>query len=134
MLALTIISGVNYGCETGFLVGAVTMLTSNILFSQGPWTPWQMFAMGLCGALAGLIFRRRPNRVGLCIYGGIAAVGIYGLIMNLSSAVIWQSEPSLQTILVYLIAGFPMDCVHAAATVLFLWILNSKTFTSVISR
>lgn len=134
VLALTIISGVNYGCETGFLVGAVTMLTSNILFSQGPWTPWQMFAMGLCGALTGLIFRRRPNRVGLCIYGGIAAVGIYGLIMNLSSAVIWQSEPSLQTILVYLIAGFPMDCVHAAATVLFLWILNSKTFTSVISR
>ena len=134
VLAITIISGVNFGCETGFLVGAVTMLTSNILFSQGPWTPWQMFAMGLCGAVAGIIFRRKPNRVALCVYGGLSAVGIYGVIMNLSSAVIWQSELSLQSVIAYLIAGFPMDCVHAAATVLFLWILNSKTFMSAFDR
>ena len=38
VLALTIISGVALGGETGFLVGAVTMLASNVLFSQGPWT------------------------------------------------------------------------------------------------
>ena len=134
VLAITIISGVSFGCETGFLVGAVTMLTSNILFSQGPWTPWQMFAMGLCGAVAGIIFRRKPNRVALCVYGGLSAVGIYGVIMNLSSAVIWQSELTWQSVLTYLIAGFPMDCVHAAATVLFLWILNSKTFVSAFDR
>ena len=54
--------------------------------------------------------------------------------MNLSSAVIWQSELSLQSVFAYLIAGFPMDCVHAAATVLFLWILNSKTFVSAFDR
>ena len=41
-----------FGWETGFLVRAVTMLTSNVLFSQGPWTPWQMFAMGIIGFLA----------------------------------------------------------------------------------
>ena len=35
------------GGETGFLVGAMTILASNVLFSQGPWTPFQMFAMGI---------------------------------------------------------------------------------------
>ena len=58
VLALTIITGVALGGETGFLVGAVTMLTSNMLFSQGPWTPWQMFAMGIIGFLAGVLFKR----------------------------------------------------------------------------
>ena len=55
VVAMTILAGVAFGGETGFLVGAMTMLVSNMLFSQGPWTPWQMFAMGI-NRLAG----RRP--------------------------------------------------------------------------
>ena len=35
--ALVILSGVAFGGETGFLVGAMSMLTSNVLFGQGPW-------------------------------------------------------------------------------------------------
>lgn len=58
VMALTIISGVALGGETGFLVGAVTMLVSNILFSQGAWTPFQMFCMGIIGFLAGVLFRK----------------------------------------------------------------------------
>ena len=50
--ALVILSGVAFGGETGFLVGAMSMLTSNVLFGQGPWTPFQMFAMGLIGFLS----------------------------------------------------------------------------------
>jgi energy-coupling factor transport system ATP-binding protein len=57
--ALVIISGVAFGGETGFLVGAVTMLVSNIMFSQGPWTPgrclpWEssVFSPGCCFARA----------------------------------------------------------------------------------
>ena len=57
VLALVIIAGVAFGGETGFLVGAVTMLSSNVLFSQGPWTSWQMFSMGIIGFLAGVLFR-----------------------------------------------------------------------------
>jgi energy-coupling factor transport system ATP-binding protein len=34
--AMVIISGVAFGGETGFLVGAVTMLASNFMFGQGP--------------------------------------------------------------------------------------------------
>ena len=55
--AFIILAGAAFGGETGFLVGAVTMLCSNMFFGQGPWTPYQMFAMGLIGFLAGVLFR-----------------------------------------------------------------------------
>ena len=47
VMAFVIISAVCFGAESGFLVGALSMLVSNMLFGQGPWTPWQMFSMGI---------------------------------------------------------------------------------------
>lgn len=125
VMALTIIAGVALGGETGFLVGAVTMLVSNILFSQGPWTPWQMFAMGIIGFLAGVLYKKGlllRSRGSLCVFGAICTFLIYGGIMNPASALIWGSETlNLKMLLGYYISGFPMDAVHAASTVLFLW-------------
>ena len=126
VMALVIISGVALGAETGFLVGAVTMLASNVLFSQGPWTMWQMFSMGIIGFLAGILFRKgllRRGRGSLAAFGAIAAVFVYGIIMNAASAVMWSPAGlSWDTLLAYCISGLPMDLVHAAATVIFLLI------------
>ena len=122
--AVTIIAGVAFGGETGFLVGAMTMLASNVMFSQGPWTPWQMFAMGIIGFLAGVLFRKgllRRNRLALCIYGAMACILIYGGIMNPASALMWAGTINWGTILTYYVSGFPVDYVHAAATWIFLW-------------
>ena len=124
VMALTIIAGVAFGGETGFLVGAMTMLASNVLFSQGPWTPWQMFSMGVIGFLAGLLFRKgflRRTRNSLCVFGALSALLIYGGIMNPASALMWANELNWKILLTYYISGFPMDCIHAAATGLFLW-------------
>lgn len=124
VLAMTIIAGVAFGGETGFLVGAVTMLVSNILFSQGPWTPWQMFATGIIGFLAGVLYKKgllRRTKASLCAFGALSAIVIYGGIMNPASVLIWGSETlNLKMILSYYITGFPMDCIQAAATVIFL--------------
>ena len=127
VLALVIISGVALGGEGGFLVGALSMLLSNIVFGQGPWTPWQMFAMGLVGFLAGVLYRRgvlRRGRVSLSVFGAIAALAVYGLIMNISSAFTWYTELSWQSIAAYCLSGFPVDVVHASATVVYLWIFG----------
>jgi len=125
VMAITIISGVAFGGETGFLVGAVTMLVSNMLFSQGPWTPWQMFAMGLTGFFAGILFRKgllSRTKISLCIYGAIVAVIIYGGIMNPASALIWSTEKlNMEIITAYYITGFPMDCIQAFGTAFFLY-------------
>lgn len=123
--ALTIIAAVALGGESGFLVGAVTMLVSNMLMSQGPWTPWQMFAMGLIGFMAGLIFQKgllRQSRLSLSVFGALAALVLYGGIMNGASALMWTTELNIGVLLSYYISGFPMDCVHAIATAFFLWV------------
>ncbi len=125
VLALVIISGVAFGGETGFLVGAMTMLCSNVLFGQGPWTPWQMFSMGIIGFLAGVLFRKgllRRSRVSLCIFGALSTIVIYGGIMNPASALMWSNTLEWKTLLSYYVTGFPVDLVHACATVLFLWL------------
>ncbi len=126
VMALVIISGVAFGGETGFLVGALTMLASNVLYSQGPWTPWQMFSMGIIGFLAGVLFRKgllRRSRGSLATFGAFAAIIFYGGIMNLSSALLYNTANlSWKILLAYYVSGLPMDLVHGAATVIFLLI------------
>lgn len=125
VMAIAILAGAAFGGETGFLVGAVTMLASNLFFSQGPWTPWQMFAMGLVGFLAGLIFKRGrllARRAQLSIFGALCALIVYGGIMNFASALMWTTNLTWEILLPYYLTGCPMDCIHAAATAFFLWI------------
>lgn len=56
--ALVILTGVSFGPEAGFLVGALGRFVCNFFQGQGPWTPWQMFCWGLLGFLAGLVFNK----------------------------------------------------------------------------
>jgi energy-coupling factor transport system ATP-binding protein len=124
VLALTMIAGVAFGGEVGFLVGAMTMLTSNMIFGQGPWTPWQMFAMGIIGFLAGVLFKKgwlRRTRASLAVFGAFTAVIIYGGIMNPAAAMMMSSEAlKVETLLACYITGLPMDLVHGFGTAIFL--------------
>ena len=102
----------------------MTNLVSNNMFGQGPWTPWQMFALGLIGFLAGTLFRKgllRRSRGSLAVFGAFCAIVIYGGIMNPASGLVWAQELTWKTLLAYYVTGFPVDCVRGAATALFLW-------------
>lgn len=127
VVAVTIISAVCFGAESGFLVGALSMLSSNMLFGQGPWTPWQMFAAGIIGFLAGILFQKgwlKARKISLCIYGFLATVFIYGGIMNLASLVMTSYAITKRNLLAIYMSGLPVDLVHASATVIFLWIAS----------
>ena len=121
--AVVILSGVALGGEAGFLVGAVTALVSNFYFGQGPWTPYQMFALGLLGFFAGLLFcgRKQPPRALLCLYGFLSVLLVYGGIMNPAAVLMAQSAPTLPMFVAAYAAGLPMDLVHALSTVVFLF-------------
>lgn len=56
--AMVILAGVAFGPETGFLVGAISRISCNFFMGQGMWTPWQMVAWGILGALAGILFSK----------------------------------------------------------------------------
>lgn len=127
VLAVVIIAGVTFGCETGFMVGTVTAFVSNFFFGQGPWTPWQMFALGVAGFLAGLLFYRGllpQKRSVLCIFGFAVTLVLYGTIMNISSVLMYQEAVNLKMLLASVSAGLPFDFVHALSTAVFLFLIS----------
>ncbi|MEG2420407.1 MAG: ATP-binding cassette domain-containing protein [Oscillospiraceae bacterium] len=123
--ALVIIAAVAFGGESGFVVGALTMLLSNLFYSQGPATPWQMFAMGIVGFLAGVLFKKgvlRRDRVALSVFGFLVTFLVYGVIMNTSLVFTYQEKPTLAMLGTYVLLGVPFDLIHAIATAFFLWV------------
>ncbi len=127
VVALIIISGVCFGAETGFLVGAVTAFVSNMFFGQGPWTIWQMFALGIIGFLAGILFKKgliQKTRLSLCVFGFIATFIIYGGIMNPASVIMWQNNITKKMIISAYVAGIPFDLIHSVSSAFFLWFIS----------
>ncbi len=122
--AIVIIAAVCFGGETGFLVGALTGFVSNFFFGQGPWTPWQMFAFGIIGFLAGVLAKKgllRKSKLPLCIFGFVATLVIYGGIMNPASVLIWQATPKVEMFVSASALGLPFDLIHATSTAFFLF-------------
>lgn len=126
MAAVIIIAGIGLGAEAGFLTGVVSGFVSNFFFGQGPWTPWQMFALGIIGFLAGLLFYQKKiafPKVFQCLYGGVATFVIYGFLMDTASVLNVMQGWSKEAFLASYISGIPFNFVHAFSTVLFLAIL-----------
>lgn len=78
MFGVIIIAGIALGAQNGFLVGAVSAFASNFFLAQGPWTPWQMLAYGLCGCIAGIFYYNKEKlpRDGL-------SLGLFGFVLVL---------------------------------------------------
>ena len=119
--AICILAGACLGRRDGFMVGALAALSSNFFFGQGPWTPWQMYAWGLVGYLAGVLedaglLKRRGV---VLVYGFLSAM-LYGLLLNGWYVIGFVHPLSWPAVLAAYAAGFPLDCVHGIATVVFL--------------
>ncbi|MEC0268595.1 ECF transporter S component [Paenibacillus anseongense] len=136
VVAMVIIAGVCLGAEAGFLVGVVTGFVSNFFFGQGPWTPWQMFAFGIIGFLAGVLFKKgilRRNKAALCIFGGLTTFFIYGGLLNPASVLMSPVQPTKEMFLLAYLQGIPFDLIHAVSTVIFLYFI-AKPMLSKLDR
>lgn len=126
--AIVIITGVSLGSEAGFITGALTAFVSNMFFGQGPWTPWQMFALGLIGFLSGILFndqiKTKWRLFLLCAFGAFATVGIYGQIMDTQFVFASAQKVTWDMFLAAYASGLPMNLIFAAATVFFLLVLT----------
>lgn len=120
---VVIVSGVVFGAEAGWMVGATAGLVSNFFLGQGPWTPWQMFAWGMAGYTAGLFAHRsewRRKRLPLALFG-LAWGYLFGWIMNVTLALDqWMQTRSWDAVLAKYALGLPFETIHAAANVFFI--------------
>lgn len=124
--AIVIIVGICLGGETGFLVGCVTAFVSNFIFGQGPWTPWQMFAFGIIGFFAGILFKNNllpKKRIWISIFGFVVTFVLYGLIMNTASVLMMSAVPNMQSLVSAIAVGIPMDLIHGISTAVFLFLI-----------
>ena len=117
---IVVLSGFALGGAPGFAVGAVAALASNVVFGQGPWTPWQMAAWGICGlAGAGLrhLMRGRPHRVRLALACGVLGL-LYGAILDFSTWVV-GTDHGLAAYLAVSGTSLPFNVAHAVGNVVF---------------
>jgi len=115
---IIVFAGYALGGAPGFAVGAFTALGSNLWFGQGPWTPWQMTAWGLCGVLGALLTlgTRNAGRLTLAATCGFAAI-FYGALMNFSLMATYGGELSWTKFWFYEGQAVAFEVAHFTANV-----------------
>ncbi len=118
---IVLLSGYVLGGAPGFAVGAVAALASNVFFGQGPWTPFQMGAWGLCGILGAtlaVLSRRSLGRWPLALSCGVAGLG-FGVIMDFQTWVSLSGSHTLAQFWVISGASLSFNVAHALGNVAF---------------
>ena len=132
--AIVMIAGVALGSRSGFLVGAISLLVSDFVFGQGPWTPWQMLAYGIAGFVAGFLAERGviprsdlSNRAKtlLSLAGAAFVIVVVGPILDTCSLFTMVSVITPESALAIYASGLPVNAVQATATAITLFILSN---------
>ena len=122
--AITVVAAMYLGREAGFVVGALSAVVSNFYFGQGPWTPFQMFAWGFLGFLAGVLAQPlKRQKIWMCLYGVLAGV-LFSLIMDVWSTLWADGGFNLSRYLAACISALPFTIEYAVSNVIFLLLLT----------
>jgi len=122
-----IVCALVFGAESGFMIGAVTAIVSNLFFGQGPWTPWQMLAWGMVGFSAGLLGKQAwlQHRVALALFG-FAWGFLYGWIMDIYVvAELLSTGGTWREVAVKFVASFYFDLAHALTNAVLLFLFGA---------
>lgn len=118
--AITIITAIWLGKEAGFVVGAMSAVISNFYFGQGPWTPFQMFAWGMLGFLAGIFAKpMRKKKAALCILGVLAGV-LYSITLDVWTTIWAEGTFRFSRYLAAVVTAAPTTIEYAVSNVIFL--------------
>lgn len=119
--ALTILSGMYLGSEAGFLTGAMAALLSNFYFGQGPWTPFQMFAWGMIGWIAGFLAEPMKRSRGLLLAYGVLSGVLYSLLMDVWTVLWYNNTFDYRLYLASVVTALPHTILYAVSNFMFLW-------------
>ena len=121
IFAIIMLSGIAFGPETGFLVGAISAFASNFFYGQGPYTPWQMFAYGAGGLLAGFLFAkgRLPRKpVVMGVFGFLTTLLLVGPLLDTCSVFLELSVINVRTAWPRYVSGFWVNLSQGVCTFL----------------
>jgi energy-coupling factor transport system substrate-specific component len=122
--AIVIITAIYLGAEAGFITGAFSAVVSNFYFGQGPWTPFQMFAWGLIGFLAGLLAKRLvESNVLLIIFGALSGV-VFSFIMDVWTTLWADGTFNIARFIASITTAAPFTVVYMVSNVIFLLLLT----------
>lgn len=122
--AVTVLSGVYFGCEAGVLCGALSAVLSSMMFEMGPWVPFQMLAWGLCGLLGGLLSRWIRRHGWLLVPVGIVCGALFSLVMDVWTVVSIDNAFRFPRYAAALASSLPMTGIYAVSNAVFLLVLN----------
>lgn len=128
---IIIMVGIVYGGETGFLVGILTALVSDLFLGLGYWTFFQMIAWGLMGYTSGLFSEKLDNIYFRVIFGFVWAF-IYGFITDFAMFP-FMSAVNISSLVALYIAAIPLDLVHGIINAVLLAIVY-KWFKNIFER
>ena len=117
---LIMVTAYVFGAQTGFMVGAVAAIVSNIFFGQGPWTIWQMLAWGFVGLTAGAL-RKTPfmRNFILRIVTGFILGFLFGIIMDVWMILNMGDSLNLSLFIFYFQLSFAFNLAHALSNIFF---------------
>ena len=145
VVAIIMITGMAFGPSAGFLTGAMGAFVSNFVFGQGPWTPWQMFAVGIAGFIFGLLSGKGPvkaeaglpsgfsggrslkkilQRLPVSLFGFLVIVVIVGPILDTCTLFTMTTAVSGASAATVYLAGLPVNLIHGAAVFVTLFFLT----------
>lgn len=122
-----IVTGLVFGAESGFIVGAIAAIVSNIFLGQGPWTPWQMYAWGMMGMSAGLLRNTwwMKKLWGKITFGFIWGY-LFGWFMNLWIIVSYIENFTWEFFAGIYASSIYFDLAHGLSNVFFLLVFSAS--------
>ncbi len=120
-------AGLVFGAESGFIVGAVAAIVSNIFLGQGPWTPWQMYAWGMIGMTAGLLRNTwwMKKMWGKLLFGFVWGY-LFGWFMNFWIIVGALEYFTWEYFIGIYVASIYFDLAHGLSNVFFLAVFSTS--------
>jgi len=127
IFAIIMLSGIAFGPEAGFMVGAISAFASDFFYGQGAYTPWQMMAYGAGGMLSGFCFAkgRLPQKpLTMAAFGFFAVLLWVGPLLDSSHIFLVASVINWDSIIAAFFSGFPVNLSQGVCTLLVMLLLG----------
>ena len=127
IFAIIMLTGIAFGPEAGFMVGAISAFASDFFYQLGAYTPWQMMAYGAGGMLSGFFFAkgRLPQKPWImAVFGFFAVILWVGPLLDCSHIFLMLSQINWDGVLATFISGFYVNITQAICTALVMLFLG----------